>query len=144
MKLVVCSGCSRHTRSFLPLYGISSMSNASASGTANSTATSQIRVTSTAFHRGIPIPFTLLHDVTAWYLHTQSRVQAHVRKLRRAGMGEGVFVCTGQCWGRTGWAPWSPRRLSGWTASAYTHIHRTASPQQSTKPKHNRQMQHLE
>ena len=66
MKLMVCSGCMRQTRSLLPLYGISNMSNASASGTASATATSQIRVTCTAFHRGIPIPFTLLHDVTAW------------------------------------------------------------------------------
>lgn len=66
MKPVVCCGGSIHTRSLLPLYGISSMSNAMASGTASTTATSQIRVTSTAFHRGIPMPFTLLHDVTAW------------------------------------------------------------------------------
>ncbi|TNN47747.1 hypothetical protein EYF80_042066 [Liparis tanakae] len=65
MKLLVCSGCSRHTRSLCPLYGISSMSKASASGTASITAASQIRVTSTAFHRGTPIPFTRLHDVTA-------------------------------------------------------------------------------
>lgn len=57
---------------------------------------------------------------------------------------EDVFLCTGQCWGHTGWAPWSPLRPSGWTASAYIHIHRKASPQRSTKPKHNGQMQHLE
>lgn len=66
IKLPLCSGCSRHTRSLLPLYGISSMSKARASGTANNTASSQIRVTSAAFHMGMPIPFTLLHDVTAW------------------------------------------------------------------------------
>lgn len=66
MKLPLCSGCIRHTRSLLPLYGISSMSKASASGTASITASSQIRVTSAAFHMGMPIPFTLLHDVTAW------------------------------------------------------------------------------
>lgn len=66
MKLPLCCGCSRHTRSLLPLYGISNMSKASASGTASSTASSQIRVTSAAFHMGMPIPFTLLHDVTAW------------------------------------------------------------------------------
>ncbi|KAG7223542.1 hypothetical protein INR49_028435 [Caranx melampygus] len=78
----------QQTRSLVPLYGISNMSNASASGTASSTAISQIRVTSTAFHRGIPIPFTLLHDVEQ--IISSCRLQLHIHATEKCNHSKAV------------------------------------------------------
>lgn len=71
IKDVFCVGWSRQILRSFPLYSIVIISNAIASGTANTTDITQISTISTAVHFGTPIPLIRLQEATARYLKKQ-------------------------------------------------------------------------
>lgn len=138
------SGFSMQVRMVTLLYSKLTILNPTASGTARTTANTQIHTISTAVDAGIPTPCTRLQDATARYLNTHT----HMHRISQMvpynhcdyGKTSQKMCVTCPHWEHTDSELWSPQKLSvrtAWvcTETDQTHCHQRAiaSPAAATQ-----------
>ena len=139
-------GWSKQILRLFPMWSLVIISKPTASGTARTTETTQIKTISTAVHFGTPIPLIRLQEATARYLKNKTE---SIAKLAEPGFywitvyflsniattrivvriyAAQTHALTCQYLEHIDSAQWCPRRPSGWKAPAYTSQPQRASP----------------